>query len=341
MLMKTRNVIYGILSLFILAVSCRDEDKILRSEFIVVNEVNGQGNVSIYSYPDKNLIEQFFTINSPFKQPIEAAVKDGKNLYISSRAYYDNTGYWKSKLRKIDLTSGTQIQEVDSWIEPQKEQFISYKGNLVLSYGGYHYNTVQNYFSCVKIYDENLILKDSITEDNVSQMRASTIANNRLFSHVIVRGIGSFIKVLDLSTKVVISSIEVPLFKQLVYLNENQLLVSTVDSYFILDTKTLEKSQPISSYLDDQAVAYSPVDNTLYTLFVNAQPALTAYRLGKINLLTGESSNLTDESIIGPIIFDDKTNVIVSGGGLKIFSTEGKVLQTVDLPYSTSHILIK
>jgi hypothetical protein len=89
-------------------------------------------------------------------------------------------------------------------------------------------------------------------------------------------------------------------------------------------------------------ITYSAKDNMLYVLRSNAQPSLTQYTLGKINLSTDQYTPMseTGEHIYAPIIYDEKTNVIVTGGaGLKFFSTTGSLLKTVEIPYTTKYIL--
>jgi hypothetical protein len=187
-----------------------------------------------------------------------------------------------------------------------------------------------------------LALQDSITEENIREMRAAKVANNRLFYHVIIEDVGSFIQVLDLSTNTIIDSIEVPLCRQLVYLDEDRLLVVLDNGYFILFTESLETTETETPGFGNDPVTYNAKDGVLYVLRSNAQPAVVPYTLSKVNLSTGQSFPLSKagEWIEGPIVYDSKTNVIISGGGLKIFSTGGDLLKNVNLPHNALHIFV-
>ncbi len=253
---------------------------------------------------------------------------------------YMHTGFSPLKLRKIDLATGTQLKEVNTWSYSQAYMESSH-GKVILSFS--EYNTdVGNYLSYIKIYDENLVLQDSITEENVREMRAAKVVGNRLFYNVIIENVGSFIKVMDLGSNTVIDSIEVPPCQQFIFLDENQLLVFVNTGYFILNTQSLEATVTKPPGIGSDPMTYSAKDNTLYVLRSNAQPSLTQFTLGKIDLSSGQYTSLskTGEQIQGPIMYDEQTNVIVTGGSaLKIFSTAGSLLETVEMPYTTKYIL--
>lgn len=328
------RIIYALLCLSFSLLSCGDDEKFNSSQFIIINEVGGKGNISLYDYPENKLTEQYFTINSSVPRPVYGAIKRGSNIYML-------TGFSPVRLRKIDLVTGTQVKEVDTWSYSQAH-IESYQRKVILSYAEYN-SDVGKYLSYVKIYDENLVLQDSITELNVIEMRAAKVVNNRLFYHVIIEDVGSFIKVMDLGTNEIIDSIEVPLCHKFVYMNENQLLVFVNTGYFILNTQSLEATVTKPPGLGSDPMTYSAKDNMLYVLRSNAQPASTQYTLGKINLSTDQYTPMseTGEHIYGPIIYDEGTNVIVTGGaGLKIFSTTGSLLKTVEMPYTTRNIFV-
>jgi hypothetical protein len=327
------RIICVLLCLSLVMLSCGDDEKVSNSQFIFINQVSGNGNMSLYDYPEGKLTEQYFTINSNAPSPVYAAIKSGNNIYM-------HTGFSPLKLRKIDLATGTQVKEVDSWID-SPSYMDAYQGNIILSYAVYNFEK-EKYLSYIKIYDENLVLQDSIAEENVREMWAAKVVNNRLFYHVIIEDVGSFIKVMDLGTNTIIDSIEVPLCHQFVYMNENQLLVFVNTGYFILNTQSLETTETKPPGIGLDPITYSAKDNMLYVLRSNAQPSLTQYTLGKINLSTDQYTPMseTGEHIYAPIIYDEKTNVIVTGGaGLKFFSTTGSLLKTVEIPYTTKYIL--
>jgi hypothetical protein len=310
--------------------SCSDEES-SSSQFFIVNHANGQGNISLYDYPSGKLTEHFFTISA--SSQVTAAAKDGDHIYL-------HTDYYNSKLRKIGLAEGIEEKATSTWIY-YKPYIDTHNGNIILSYAEQVSGNV--FRSYVKIYDETLNLTDSITDANVMELRSIKVANDRLFSGQVVANTGYFIRVLDLKTRTYIASIPVPSFRQFVYLSESQLLVMTSTDYFILDTESLQSSTPINFSAGNEQVTYDSRNHVLYFLYPNAQPALVQYTLYKVDVSTGEKSLVTQfgESIVGPIVYDDKSNVIVSGGGVKIFSTKGEVLKKVALPYSALHIFIK
>jgi hypothetical protein len=126
------RVSYALLFLFLPLLSCQDEEKVNSSQFIIVNQVNGKGNISLYNYPEDKLTVQHFTLNSAGPSPVYGAIKSGNHIYM-------HTGFSPLKLRKIDFTTGMQAKEVDSWIN--SPSFIeSYQGNIILSYAEYNFD---------------------------------------------------------------------------------------------------------------------------------------------------------------------------------------------------------
>lgn len=332
---KKMRIICVLLCLSLVLLSCEDDEKGNSAQFIFINEIAGKGSISLYDYPEGKLTEQYFTVTSTSPGLVYGALKSGNYMYM-------HTGEVSGlKLRKIDLTTGTQVKEVNTWSYSQAH-IESYQGKIILSYAEY-IPDIGKYLSFIKIYDENMVLQDSITEENVREMRAAKVANNRLFYNVIIEDVGSFIKVMDLSTKTINGSIEVPPCQQFVFMDETQLLVFVNTGYFILDTQLLESTVTKPPGIGSDPMFYSAKDKILYVLRSNAQPSLTQFTLGKIDLSSGQYTPLSKvgEQIAGPIIHDEKTNVIVTGGsGLKIFSTTGSLIKTVEVPYTTRYIFV-
>jgi hypothetical protein len=330
-----RIIFFGIfLSLF----SCGGDENINSSQFILINQISGNGNISLYDYPDNKLTEQYFTINTPVPSRVFDAVKDGQYIFMHT----GSPAMPPYKLRKIDIGNGLQVKDGDSWISTLSPVHMdSNQGRVILGYVGYDSDKAI-YFSCLKFYDENLVLQDSLTEENARELRAMKVVNNRLFYNVIIEDEGSFIRVMDLSSNTIIDSIEVPLCNQFVYLSGNQLLVIVNTGYFILNTQSLEATETKPPGFGMDAMTFNERDNVLYILRSNAQPASTPYTLGTVDLSTGQFTPLskTGEWIDGPILYDPNTNVIVSGGGVKVFSTNGELMKNVDLPFMASHIFI-
>lgn len=332
------RIICLFLGIFLFLFSCGGDENVKSSQFVLVNEVSGNGNISLYDYPDNKLIEQYFTINTPVPSRVFDAVKDEQYIFLHT----GNPAMPPYKLRKIDIVNGSQVKDADSWISTLSPvHMASNHGRVILGYIGYDSDEAM-YFSCLKFYDENLVLQDSITEENARELRAMKVVNNRLFYNVIIEDEGSFIRVMDLSTNTIVDSIEVPPCHQFIYLNESQLVVMVSNGYFILDVVSLGTTETKPPGLGLDAMSFNANDNVLYVLRSNAQPASTPYTLGKIDLSTGQYTPLskTGEWIDGPIIYDPNTNVIVSGGGVKVFSTNGELIEDVGLPFMASHIFI-
>ena len=175
-------------------------------------------------------------------------------------------------------------------------------------------------------------------------IEGAKVANDKLFCSLSPTPDSHFIKVMDLSTLTFIKSIEIPeRCSQLIPMGNNQLLGIHYRGFFILDTESLEIVKSTEVFITSNHVALNESENVLYYLQIAAQPSPVPYILSKLNLSNGESSYITGvhDMIVGPITYDKKAKVIVSGGGLKIFSTDGEVLKVVELPANTSHIFIK
>lgn len=65
-----------------------------------------------------------------------------------------------------------------------------------------------------------------------------------------------------------------------------------------------------------------------------------------MDLATGESTILQEgriddsQSIIGPLVYDEKSKLILAGPGIKTFSTKGEVLDKIETPTETKYIFL-
>lgn len=320
-------------------IACSNEDELSGSRYIILNEKNGQGNFSLYDYPSKKVTEQFYTIDSDVRSRIYEANRNGNFMYIS-------TDYWPGKLRKIDLTTGAQVGAVTSWIDtwPNLTQVLDfYKTNIVTSNAAYDSDDAV-YRLYIKIYDETLSLQDSIVEENIYRLNAAKIVNDRLFCSVETFNEGYRIKVMNLNTRTFIKTIGITdPYIRFISLNERQLLGVQNNGFSIIDTESMEVLKSTQVFIGSAYVTVNLPENVLYCIRPLAQPSAVPYILSKIDLVTGEASNISDygERIDSPIMFDLTTSVIISGGGVKIFSKEGRVLQQSSLLENTSHLFIK
>jgi hypothetical protein len=334
---KTKmKAVYNFIALVLLLTSCHDEEgKKISSEYVILNEVDSESNMALYDYSTKTFTERFHQIGSIYTDRVNGAAKKENYVYV-------NTGYYDSKLRKIDVSSGAETAEVESWVD--STPFIDFHDTgVVVCHAGYSYEH-DKYLGHVKFYDENLSLQDSIAEIDMFQMDAVALANNRLFCSVAIVDKGFFIRVMDLTSRTFIDSTEISsICQRLIPLDQNHLLGIKNNGYFIMDTQSLEITTDEPLGMEADGVALDAASNILYFLYPVAQPALVPYQLKQLNLSTGMTTQVTTypESILKPILFDDEAKVIVSGGGLKIFSRDGKVLEDVAAPATTKYLFIK
>jgi len=319
--------------------NCSDdgEDRGLMSNYIVLNKFGNQANVSLYNSANQSFIEQFYTVESPNSSTsFKGANKNGDFLYFTVGPFFTGGGNFHFQLRKIDTTAGTMEKSVNVWT--YFETYINFYNNKVvvshMADDGY----------CIKIYDENLILLDSITRTNIVQLEEVTINNNRLFS-VVGDGNKGYIHVMDLNTLTPLDSIEIlSNVYELIPYHQDQLLCIKNSEYFILNTESLEIEDSKVVSIGHYGAALNSSEDILYYLIPQAQPSLYEFILGKVKISTGETSFVTefDEPINDPIIFDNKGRVIVSGGGLKIFARDGEVVDLVEEAlFNTSMIFVQ
>lgn len=323
---------YLLLAAIPLLNSCKSEDEPEASgtEYIIVNKLGGNGNVSLYNSATRAFTEQYVNFHSESTVNIQGVLKKGNYLFVQST--------YPPQLRKIDVTTGTQILRVPSWMFYTPFMDLHNTDIITLSTVD---NSKDQYPVNLKIYDENLILKDSIIENGILRLNAAKVVNDRLFYSIVVANVGSVIRVMDLNTKTVLTSLETTKpFIQLVPMNNNQLLVIGVYSYFIIDTQSLEVTNQIDRPLGNN-VAYSPKGNVIYDLVSNAQPASIPYTLYKVDVMSNELTLLKfGEAFDTPIIYNEKENVLVTGH-LKILSTEGELVNEIETPNPTYAIFIK
>ncbi len=340
MLIRSRDsFIIVMVILFSLLTACDNQNELSGSRYIVLNEKNGQGNFSLYDYPSKKFTEQFYTIDSDIRSRIYEANRNGNFIFIS-------TDYWPGKLRKIDLSTGTQVAEVTSWIDtyPNLTQVLDFhKTNIVTCNAAYNLDDGV-YRLYIKLYDEKLSLLDSIVEGNIFRLDAAKIVNDRLFCSIETFREGYSIKVMNMNTRTFIKTIGISdRYIKFISLNERQLLAIQNNGFSILDTESMEIIKSTQVFIGSGYVTVNLQENILYCLRPLAQPSAVPFILSKIDLSTGVVTNISDygEWVVGPILYDQKASVIVSGGGLKIFSKEGEVLQQQVLPENTTHLFIK
>jgi hypothetical protein len=325
-----RMKIYVIL-IYVLFASCSDDDA-NESQVIIVSNVNGRGSLSIFDYSSGNLSDPFFTVNSPFSEPVIGALKRDNFVFM-------HTGYNQSTLRKIDLSSGVETKQVRTWIY-STTRIDTQGSDIILNSIAFENGS---YFLQMKIYDQNLVLKDSIMQEGVRQLHATSVSNGRLFRYIVIEDLGGFIQVLDLNTKAIVDSIELPFIGQFVSLDENRLMVIGNGGYQIMNTQSLTISSLITPFCSaEDPVYYSLRDNILYALCSNAQPSASRYSLYKVDPLTGDYTILSHprELISGPTTFDSKSNRIITGG-LKIFSTNGAVIKDFGLGNGALYYFVK
>lgn len=327
--MKTvYQILFGI---FVVLMSCADDDQPSGSRAYVLSDRNFRANISIYDYPGKKLTQDFYIADSEFANGVISANRNGESIYM-------NTVH-PSILRKIDLSSGAELKSIESW--SSYDQKIAFHGKDVI----FCHLALDdpNYASVIKIYDENLVLKDSIAFPAAYGLKAVQVMSDKLFMSMF-DGNGAYLQVYDLAGKKFLEPMELPgTCWQLIALDNNKMLVVMNDRYYTLDAQTLQESGLVTSYLGASPAVYDAVSKKLLWLGPLAQPALHPYILCEIDLVTGKSTALNDgrESIIGPFVYDAQSKLIMSGPGIKTFSRDGKLLDKIETTSETKFILLR
>jgi hypothetical protein len=307
---------------------CDDGDpKVRPAEYILLNNLNNKANISLYDHNKKALTESIYTFQSQFYNPIyNAAKKDNHVVMVTAGTL---------KLVKVDISSGEEVGVVDAWVSSRP--FIGFHNTNIIVCEAQVFDNRLPFIT--KIYSEDLVLLDSLSETGVMDFDAATIVDNELFYSVVVADQGVFIKAKNLNTTQT-RSVEIShRCQHLVSLGDSKLLAAAGDRYFIIDTSSMSVVETVS-----ESVTYPVMDtktNALFYLKPAAQPSAVTYYLSKLNLTTGEQTVLTtDEAIMPPLFYDAETDLIVSGG-LKVFSRKGEVLHTMSVPATTTHIFKK
>lgn len=307
-----------------------DDDEAPVAQYLILNNVNNRANISLYDYNAKSLTESIYTIQSQFFNPISNAAKKDNRVAIA-------TGGNPLKLVLVDTDTGEELHATNSWIVTRP--FVGFHNtNVILS--ELHIDDERLPF-LTKIYSENLVLQDSIAEENVLYFDAATIIGNELFYSITVADVGVFIKAKNLNTKQT-RSVTVPSrCAQLLAIGENKLLAIASSKHFIIDINTMTILETVNPSSLTNA-AYDAESNSLYFLQPAAQPSVVAYFLSRLDLATGEKTylNTDNEPIAPPVLYDGKAGLIITGG-LKVFSKEGEVLHTQSTPGGTTHIFKK
>lgn len=308
--------------------ACNDEDIVTNSEFIILNEYENKANIASFEYPTKNITQQLITVSSPASL-LSGAAKNKNYLYL-------HTGY-PGKFRQIDIESKSQTSEVESWFE--NFPFINFNdSDIIVCHFAY------DNMGVIKVYNQNLSLQDSVVVPDVMNIYDAVVSNNKLFFSTTIIGEGSFIKVMDLSSLTITSSIETTSNSCLFYqFDENNILVIEREQYYFLNANTLSVSNIIESSLGDDLYRgnfdLNRSENSIYYLRELSQPSAIPYVLAKVNLATGESEDLSNSSslLYGPLIYDDNNKVIICVGdsdeaGLHVLSESGQLIHQTDLP---------
>jgi hypothetical protein len=330
------------LALFVIAgllAGCKDnETKVSDSKYYLVNKRNIGTTISTYEFQSKSLTPDFYTFsseNGAFVIDIEA-----KDEYAYATTYGQ-----KLALKKIDLQSGADVKVVNLY----HPAFLELYNNTIVTVGE-DIPTPGNetqLFAAVKVYDHQLSLVDSITDDEVSDIFCFKVIDNKLFYSV--RNGGQFsIHILDLNSKSRLPYILLPAAcTEFVVASDGKLWGVMPDKIICIDAKSenvinvikdWQTTGPLALYGSQPSVALDESTNTLFYLKPNAQPSLHPYTLYKFNLSTGNSvvAGEIGTAISAPIVWDQKVNSLVSVNGL--YSKEGKLLQEFSVP--VTNILI-
>lgn len=325
--MRLKWSIAFFLTLFLLA--CGEDDEAVKApvspaEFLILNDVNHKPNISLYDYNSKTLTESFYTSKSQYHDYVAAAAKKDSHLLIVTGTEH--------KLIKININTGKEEHVANSWID--FTPLIGFHGNNIIACEVRSFDDRRPLVT--KIYSEDLILLDSITEENVAYLSDVVISDNELF-YLIRENAGTTLKARDLITKQMRTLLEFDKpCSDLLWVGNNKLLVVTSNEYRIIDTRGI--SAPIIGSADITNATFDPETNTLYFLDPATQPSPVPYYLSKLDLSTGKKTMLAiGEHVVPPLFYDAKTKLIVSGG-IKVFSEEGDLLHTAVVSQTTNHI---
>jgi DNA-binding beta-propeller fold protein YncE len=342
--MKHRKIILtlwfgSIVSTTLIFSGCSDDEQNLSSSYWILNRLGNVGNISLYDEATQNLTESIFTINSPASLTITSANRNSDHIYLTTTNTTD-------VLRKIDMGARVETHNVVTWLVTDQyagERFIEFhNGNVIVM------ATVSNFTRgmstlIIKTYNENLVQQDSLAFDNYLGLMAAKAVGKNLYLALRNSANDKMIVVFDLTTKSITKTIPTTaVCTSLVPLNDNKLLAINPVSQLILNATSGEVEKTVKFPLMTHATV-GQSDNVIYYLHATAQPSLTPYILAKADLTTGESVVLGDgrELIQPPIVYNKRSDVIVSGGGLKIFKTDGTVKANTQAPGNTTHIFIK
>lgn len=328
--------LFAIVFAALLVAGCEDEETKngdTGSEYILINEIDQRANISLYNSKTKKLTKHLFTDPSQFTSQVNGTAQDGDFVYLNTRGI-------GSTLRKIHISSGMAVEESKTWVDT--EAFVHTANNqVVLTYsamGGLEGDRV-----CIEIFDHNLTPVDSVVvEDEALWLDATSIGKGKLYYSAVINNEGAFINIFDLTSRTVTKSVKrSDRCMQLLAIDDNRILAFETNKTEILDAGTLEVVGSIPGLTREVPAAVNLDANILYYLKPNPQPAATPYRLYKVNLTTNEHTPLSDmgESVIGPIIYNEKRKTIASGPKFKLFNEDGAVLDHVeDLPSTPLHI---
>jgi hypothetical protein len=313
-------------------ISCNGDENPSQTRLYVLANVDFKSNITTYDYPDKKLDADFYYASQESSTVIIGAFRNGNYSYISTAN--------PQTLRKVDLNSGSEVASTKSWV--QGGHAMAFHGSdLILQDLNYDGATP---YSSIKIYDDNLVLQDSIVTEGVFRLDAIVVVGDRLFSSVTVANVGAFIQIYDFNSSTFLDPIQFDkIVLNLFPVNNNKLLAIMNDSYLTIDPNNFNKGEIVPSNISKNPSVFDSKENTVIWLEPTAQPSLIPSMLRSTNLTTGEVSTLHErmESMIGPVAYDDKSGLVFCGPGLKIYSKGGDLLDEVALSAQTKYIFVK
>jgi hypothetical protein len=331
-----KNILPALFVLTNLLAGCNDDEtKVSDSKYYLVNKGNIGTTISTFEFQSKSLTPEFYTFspeNGAFVIDMDAKGNFG----------YATTYGQKLSLKKIDLQSGADVKV----IKLHNPAFVELYNNSIVTVGEDipMPGSESELFAAIKIYDDELNLLDSLTDNEVTDILCRKVIADKLFYSV--RNGGQFsIHILDLISKTRLPSLLLPTACiEFVPASNGKLWGVMPDKIICIDTesanviKDWQTSETLASFGSQSSVALDESSNTLFYLQANAQPAPDPYTLYKFNLSTGNSEIAGEikTNIIAPIVFDQKVNALVSANGL--YSKEGKLLQEFSIP--VTNILI-
>lgn len=328
------KVLAVLLLLSTILISCQENDpEAESSEYIIIRNIDEagirKGIISEYNSATMTYEEDVVDLNPRASTITDACYQEG-NLFFTST-------FFLSTLYKIDIERKVQTHSVPLWLNGFKT--IPYQDKLIACGFNFDYELMTFLF-----YDENLILTDSIVqEDHVRTIYDVAVADNKLFCSVVVRDLGSLIYVLDLDAKEVVKTFSLDAIGWQFVKIEDQLVAMEQDKFNYINTSSLEFTSVSNRRpIGDLEMFYNPPDKLLYFLRLAAQPSATQYILSTYNLETEEVLSVTTNpiQIFKPLVYDEKLNVIVSGGP-RVYSLKGELLFEAESPAITPFIFIK